>query len=317
MASVVAGVQGESLPSEAERGAPPWTDARVSRRLVLVALGATLLISRLPEIIARDVLAMDASWATWSRFGVAVALWLGARVLTPLRPLERYLAVMVGVTLAQGVIEAVLASAIWASLVPAATNEVLGLLVTRVMFAAIGVLVLGWAIALGASRTELYLRTGDLNAPTRSRRKDGSTVGWARFGPLAFIALMLLMVWFGGPMIPRQLDLAAAAPFIVIGAVAALLNAFWEETAYRAAPLSMLQRAVGPGFGVLILALWFGLGHYYGGVPSGPMGFIATGSVAVLLGRAMIETRGLGWPLALHFAIDFVIFTFIALASVG
>ena len=79
----------------------------------------------------------------------------------------------------------------------------------------------------------------------------------------------------------------------------------------------MLQRAVGPGASVLILALWFGLGHYYGGVPSGPMGLVATGGVAVLLGRAMIETRGFAWPLALHFAIDFVIFTFMALASVA
>jgi membrane protease YdiL (CAAX protease family) len=66
---------------------------------------------------------------------------------------------------------------------------------------------------------------------------------------------------------------------------------------------------------VLILALFFGIGHFYGGVPSGPMGLIATGAVAVLLGRAMIETRGLGWPIALHFSIDLVIFTFLAIAS--
>ena len=46
------------------------------------------------------------------------------------------------------------------------------------------------------------------------------------------------------------------------------------------------------------------------------MGLIATGAVAVLLGRAMIETRGLAWPIALHFSIDFVIFTFLAIASV-
>jgi len=125
------------------------------------------------------------------------------------------------------------------------------------------------------------------------------------------------MLWFGGPMLPDHIDLAAAAPFIGIGAVAALLNAFWEEVAFRAAPLSMLQRVVGPGIGVVLLALWFGIGHYYGGIPSGPMGLVATGLVALLLGRAMIETRGLGWPLALHFAIDFVIYTLIAIASVA
>jgi membrane protease YdiL (CAAX protease family) len=79
----------------------------------------------------------------------------------------------------------------------------------------------------------------------------------------------------------------------------------------------MLQRAIGPGSGVLLLALWFGLGHFYGGVPSGPIGLIATAAVGLLFGRAMIETRGLVWPVALHFAIDVVIFTFLAIASVG
>ena len=64
-------------------------------------------------------------------------------------------------------------------------------------------------------------------------------------------------------------------------------------------------------------SLFFGLGHFYGGVPSGPMGLIATGAVALLFGRAMIETRGLAWPVALHFAIDVVIFTFPAIASVA
>jgi membrane protease YdiL (CAAX protease family) len=77
----------------------------------------------------------------------------------------------------------------------------------------------------------------------------------------------------------------------------------------------MLQRAVGPGAGVLILAVWFGLGHYFGGVPSGLMGAVASGSLAVLFGRAMIETRGMAWPVGLHFAGDLVIFTVLALAA--
>lgn len=45
------------------------------------------------------------------------------------------------------------------------------------------------------------------------------------------------------------------------------------------------------------------------------MGALLTAAVALLFGRAMIETRGFAWPLALHFAGDLVIYAFLALAA--
>jgi hypothetical protein len=47
------------------------------------------------------------------------------------------------------------------------------------------------------------------------------------------------------------------------------------------------------------------------------MGLIATGAIGLLFGRAMIETRGLAWPVGLHFVGDLVIFTVLAIASVA
>jgi membrane protease YdiL (CAAX protease family) len=298
--------------------APPfWLSMGVSRRTVAVALVLTLLISRLPEIVAREVLHLDVPWMQWAIVGLTVALWLASRVLGPLRPFERFLAVMVGVNLAVAALEVVLASEVWASVVPATTQPMIAVLITRVLFVVLAIAVLAWALLLGASRDEAYLRVGDLSAPTTSRVKGGGYRPWSRFGPFAFVGIILLMIWFAVPLLPDRIDVAAALPFVAIGAVAALMNAFWEEAAFRAAPLSMLQRAVGPSAGVLLLALYFGLGHFYGGVPSGPWGFLAAGAIGLLFGRAMIETRGLGWPLALHFAGDLVIFTFMALASVA
>lgn len=301
----------------AEASAPPWIDADVDRTRLMVALVVTLAISRLPEIVARDVLAIDAPWVPWAILVVTAGLWLAARVVDTLRPFERFLAVMVLVNALVAALPVLFELAPWQALVPASTSPMTELLATRLLYAVLGLLALGWAMALGASRREVYARVGDLDAPTMTRRKDGDYLRWGRLGPLAVVFLVLLMVWFGFPILPDTIDLGAALPAIAVGAVAALLNAWWEETAFRAAPLSMFQRAIGPGAAVLLLALWFGIGHYSGGVPSGPMGLIATGAVAVLLGRAMIETKGLGWPLALHFSIDFVIFAFLAIASTG
>jgi membrane protease YdiL (CAAX protease family) len=295
--------------------APPWVDASIARSRLVVALVVTLLISALPAIIVREGFGADVPWVAWAIVGATIVLWLGARRLPILEPLERYLAVMVLVNTLIAGLPPLLASSAWQVLVPESTAPMVALLATRILFAILGLLVLGWAALLGASRRELYARVGDLDAPTTTQRKSGSYLRWGQFGPVAFVLLMLLMVWFGFPILPDTFDLGAAAPAVAIGVMAALLNAWWEETAFRAGPLSMLQRAIGPGAGVLILALYFGLGHFYGGVPSGPMGLIATGAVAVLLGRAMIETRGLAWPVALHFAIDLVIFSFLAIAS--
>jgi membrane protease YdiL (CAAX protease family) len=301
----------EPTPDEA----PPWIDLGVDRARLVTAFVLVLLIGRLPEIVAREVLALDIPWMGWAIVAATIVLWLTARLLPALRPFERFLAVMIVVNALIAVLPVVLGSAAWLALVPASTPPMIALLATRVLYAALGLLVLGWAAFLGASRAESYARVGDLNAPTRTRRKDGTFLRWGRFGPLAAVFLMLLMVWFGFPMVPGSVDLGAALSAVVIGLVAALLNAWWEETAFRAGPLSMLQRAVGPGAGVVLLALFFGLGHFYGGIPSGPMGLVATGAVGLLLGRAMIETRGLAWPVGLHFSIDAVIFTFLALQS--
>jgi hypothetical protein len=59
---------------------------------------------------------------------------------------------------------------------------------------------------------------------------------------------------------------------------------------------------------------WFGIGHCYG-IPSGPVGVVVVAATGLLFGRAMIETRGLAWPWALHITIDLVIFAVMALAE--
>jgi membrane protease YdiL (CAAX protease family) len=221
---------------------------------------------------------------------------------------------MVVVGLAVAVVEVIQTSSPWAEFV-SDLPPMVDVLAIRVLMVLVALVVVGSAVALGANRREVYFEVGELDGATNLRRKDGTPVPWTRFGPVAVVLLMFLMLWFTFPLMPDQVDLVGALPFIAVGAIAALCNAFWEEAAFRAAPLSMLQRAVGPGAGVLILAVWFGLGHYFGGVPSGLMGAVASGSLAVLFGRAMIETRGMAWPVGLHFAGDLVIFTVLALAA--
>lgn len=57
----------------------------------------------------------------------------------------------------------------------------------------------------------------------------------------------------------------------------------------------------------------FGLGHYCGRIPTGPVGAVHCGVLVLLLGAAMIGTRG--WPaLLIHIALGVVVFASIAAA---
>ena len=308
---------GEGNLNTASAAAPPWIDASIRRSRIVIALLLTLLLSDLPQIVLRDGLGIDVPWMPWALVAVAASLWLISRFAADLQPFQGFLAVMAVVLLAIASLQLFFESDAWATIVPPEIQPMISLLATRVVMLVLAIAILAVALLLGARRQEAFLRLGDLDAPTTTQRKDGTYLRWRRFGPLAFVGIMLLMAWFAAPQLPARIDLAAALPYIAIGAVAAACNAFWEEAAFRVAPLSMLQRAIGPSIAVLMLALWFGIGHYYGGIPSGPMGLLAAGLLAVLFGRSLIETRGLGWPVALHFAGDFTIFTFLAIASVA
>jgi hypothetical protein len=46
------------------------------------------------------------------------------------------------------------------------------------------------------------------------------------------------------------------------------------------------------------------------------MGLVMAGLLGLLFGKAMIDTRGLGMPWALHFSADAAIYTFLAVAAV-
>ena len=300
-------------PPQSGVDTPSWSTA-----LVPIAWITTLLISRLPEIVLRDIFGLSVPWMPWAVVVLSAVLWVASRVVAGLRPLERYFVVMTVLAVLLAVIPLIFGSSAWQALVPPTGHPIVILLAERLLLALLALVMVGVVVLLGTPPRDAYLRVGDLNAPTTSRKPGSSELlRWGLFGPLMLLFLAFVTAWAAAPMVPGTIDVMAALPFLGLAAVAALHNAFWEEVAYRAAPLSQLQRAIAPSAGVLILAAWFGLGHYYGGIPSGLYGALLTGAVALLFGRAMIETRGLAWPLALHFVGDLVIYVFLALAATG
>lgn len=299
------------------------TVAAISPATVVVARPAplmfawlgTLLLSRLPEIVLREGLGLDASWIplVWSL--TAAVLLLATFLFRTLVSLRGYFAVLGSVIVLTSIVDPLVrGSTSWQRIVSSDT-PMIELLAERVLLVVLSLTVIaGLAVAFG--RRPAYLQRGDMRAAygTRLRRRR-PFVSWAALGPFAAVVLVAATAVAAAAMLPGKVGLLPALPLLGVAFAAAALNAFAEETLYRAAPLSQLAPAVGGGHAVLLLAVWFGLGHFYGGIPSGPVGAIQAAVVALLFGKAMLDTRGLAWPWLLHFSIDVVIYSAIALSA--
>jgi membrane protease YdiL (CAAX protease family) len=285
--------------------------------LIWVAWIATLLLSNLPLVIARDVLGSDIPWMAAIWLGTAALLIAGTYAWPALQPLRRYFAIMgVIVFLTFVVAPLVSESAAWQR-ITAGQPEMVVVFSDRILLILRTLVVLLVLFLMGYSRREAFLTPGDMSAPVQGLKLPGGRrLSWAIFGPVMSLLLAGLFFLILLGMNPGLASgLAAAIFWLPLILISAALNAFGEEASFRAAPLATLLPAVGGKHAIWLTAVWFGLGHYYGAIPSGPMGAIGVGLLALLLGKAMLDTRGIGWPFIIHMAIDTVIYLSIAAGS--
>ena len=93
----------------------------------------------------------------------------------------------------------------------------------------------------------------------------------------------------------------------------AALNAMYEEITYKAAPLSQLEGVVGRHLALWVTALMFGLGHFTERYFAPGLSVIMPAFLGYVLGKSMLETRGIAWAWLIHFGMDVVVFGFLAL----
>jgi hypothetical protein len=127
------------------------------------------------------------------------------------------------------------------------------------------------------------------------------------------VGLAGFVLVFGGR--PSLQSLRLALPLLPFVLLFAATNAFSEEMLYRAPWLAALEIPIGPAQALLLTASFFGISHYYG-VPYGVLGVIMAFIPGWLNGKAMLETRGFFWAWFIHFWMDVVIFSSMALGAV-
>jgi len=208
----------------------------------------------------------------------------------------------------------VVRTAVWRSLFSSQTALV-GVCADRVLLLLETFVVLADLFLIGVTRREAFLVVGNLRAPLGGQASASRK--WSL--PWSVLAVTITLLLGGGFALFMatqnpgwQANLAGVIPWIPLILLSAAMNAFGEEAKYRAAPLATLLPAVGPKHALWLTSIWFGLGHYYGGIPSGMFGFIQSGLIGLIMGKAMLDTKGIALPWAIHMALDTIIYFFIA-----
>src|SRR5207249_12298382 len=95
--------------------------------------------------------------------------------------------------------------------------------------------------------------------------------------------------------------------------ITSAFNAAGEECMYRMLPLAVLIPIVGRSQAIAVVAVHFGLDHWYG-TPPGPLGVLLMAYGGWALGKSMVETAGFGWAWCLHAFGDVMVFSLLVLS---
>lgn len=155
-----------------------------------------------------------------------------------------------------------------------------------------------------------YFRIGDLSAPAERSKLLGisKTESWKRIGitfSVIVSAVIIAVVLF--PAI-RKTGFSFGLPIFGLAILLAASNAFVEEYITRFQVVVALAGSISPARIALISGLLFGIPHYLGN-PGGIIGVLLATFLGWLLAKSIIETRGIGWAVFIHFLQDVIIFT--------
>jgi membrane protease YdiL (CAAX protease family) len=282
----------------------------------VVAWGAVI-GATLPEILWQESGHKVSCWFTAIESLLVLAAALLAVWVRSLRSITRFLVAVALLNFAWSCLSPTLAGLSAVRTVTDNASWGARLFLSRTFTLSGAVLVSFTLFGSGHTRRDLFLCAGNPAAPAKPIPFLGlrRPVPWSWLGP-AFIVVFALVLSpylyltvhpnfsFGGRIV-RTFPWSLAV---------ATLNAASEEFQFRSVLLAHLRGVFRPGETIMLTAVFFGLGHYYG-QPSGTLGVLMAGFAGWIWARSMIETRGGLWAFLIHLVQDVVIFTFLAVGA--
>jgi membrane protease YdiL (CAAX protease family) len=284
---------------------------------IVTAWAATLLLSTLPNIIWQEFFGTPTMALFWSKIIFLAFLLILSFIWKPAKPLRFYFLLVLILFGVEKLLDLVSKMTFWLRWFPHSPSfiqSMFGIQLLRVMVAVLMMIAL---LVVYKRPARFFLVPGKLDAASSKvafiidEGTSWKNLGWILSlcitgGTLAFLILA------GRPTLSQFARVLPSLPLIL---VLAAMNAFSEELNYRAALLAPLYPVVGKTHSILLTAVFFGLGHFYG-VPYGIIGVLMATLLGYLLSKAMVETQGFFWPWFIHFWQDVAIFSFMAIGAV-
>ena len=278
-----------------------------------------LLISSLPNILWQEIGKQSAEWMIYVKCGLLLALFSLSFIIKQVKFIRRFSMIAFGVLLLEYLSYRISLLSFWTKMSNGIVNiTVSGLIGVQLRRVVIAIFVIGFLFLLGYKRKDFFFVKGDSAAGADEVKVFGIDQGtpWKKLGGwLAFfisIGTLVFLLLAGQPTFSALVDAFPLFPIVLLLSAA---NAFSEEMIYRAAWLAPLEPLVGKKHSIWMMAVLFGLAHYYG-VPYGIIGVLMSGALGWFLTKSMIETKGFFWPWFIHFCQDILIFSFIIIGSV-
>ena len=279
---------------------------------VIPVLVFTLIASLLPEIMVREFLGGMQYWVPFTQ--IAILSWASLYLhYVNRQQLSKYTTILTAVVVFQFFAGIIQKTSWWRSIFVADTfaGNFGGSILLKLIFV---LPIIALLVYLYQSHEEVYLAKGDLSIMAGRigwLGIDENKITWGRLAVISAIlisfgTLLLTIFTVTGLSAPSNLsDLAVKLPLVVIFA---LVNSFSEGIVYRSAVLGPLRKVLSKEHVILIAALFFGIGHYYG-APSGIIGVSMSMVLGWYLCRSIYETKGFASAWLIHFMQDVVIFS--------
>lgn len=169
----------------------------------------------------------------------------------------------------------------------------------------------------GIGRRELFLQWGNARARVQPEPffRFQRPISWKQFSlTLLLIFGVLLPPYLSWTLDPQSGHLYRLLIALPWAAATSALNAANEEFQFRSVLLARLTNVVPAREAYLLVAIFFGVGHYFG-QPSGWGGVFLAGFAGWIWAKSMIETRGFACAFGMHFVQDMFVFCFLAVSN--